>query len=114
MFQELLVQWYGDLGTGGTDETRAVAFLRQGVERELAHHKERAAHLVDVQIHGILLIGKNAELGQLLAQPIDIFLRVGFFNAKQNHHSQADFRLHFPVDGDGSVCNSLCYNSHII
>ena len=112
MFQELFIHWNGHFGAGSTDEAGTVALLGQSMKGELAHYEERAFHLIDVKVHGIVLVAENAEFSEFLAKPIDILLRVGFLDAEQHQHAQADLRLHLAVDSNGSVRNPLCYNTH--
>ncbi len=99
-------------GSCSANKTRAIAFFGQGMKGKLTHHQESAIHLVDIEIHGVVFIGKNAQFVQLAAEPIHIFLIISFFNSKKNHHTEPNARFYLTFDGHRSSTYPLCYYSH--
>ena len=75
---EEFVETVGKLCRGGIRKRRPVAVTRVGVERELAHHKKRSAHVHKREVGATVLVGADAKLAYLLPHaPGDVLVIIG-------------------------------------
>ena len=84
LFSELLVKWNCSIWMRGPDITWARPFFRFRVERELAYNQYVSVHIFHRKIHHTCAVIKNAQRGNLAAQPLDIFLGVSFFDSQKD------------------------------
>ena len=85
------------------DIGRAVSLLCGGVQGKLADHHHFAFRFDDRTVHNAVFIVKDAQVGNLLAQPFDIFLRVAVFNTDQYEQTFPDFGFQLSVYGYGGM-----------
>jgi hypothetical protein len=76
--------------SGSPDVRGAVSLLGRGHQCELAYYKDFSLHIQNGLVHYSILIVKHTKVDNLLAEPVCIFLRVGSFNAEQNHEAFFD------------------------
>ena len=104
---ELFVQRDSDLRLGGAGEGGAVAFLGAGVKGELADHQHAAADLGERAVHQAIVVVKDAQPGDLAAEPLDVLGGVGVLNAEKHDEALANAATHLAADGDGGFARSL-------
>lgn len=110
---EALVHGHGDVGLGGTDVAGAVAFLGAGHEGELADEEDAAAgDFGDGEVHDAVGIVEDAEGDDFAAEPVDVVVGVGVFDAEEYHHAGAYLAFYLASDGDGGGEATLDYYAH--
>lgn len=83
-FAEGFVKWLGKVWVGGFQKRGAIAFLRRGVEGELADDKDVSAGFEDRAVHFSFVIFEDAEAGDLSCQPIDVAVVIDFLDAEKD------------------------------
>lgn len=80
----MFVKGDGDLRSCGSGEAGAIAFFRTRMKGELTDDQNRAADILDTEIHFALGIAKNAHLGNFPGQPIGILWCIFMLNPQEN------------------------------
>ena len=108
---EALVEGDGDVGLAGLGEAGAAAG-GVGVEGELGDDQQRAAHLLQIEIHLAVLVLKDAELDHLGQHLIKVSLGVPLCHAEQNEQSVSTFTDTYAVHVHRRRTDSLNHSLH--
>ena len=84
------------------------------MEGELADHEDVAKGVEHGAVHHAPVVVEDAQVHNLVRQPVDVFAAVAVFYAHQDEHPAADGGLLPAIDGDGGVCGALDDGSHFV
>src|SRR5690606_10365762 len=82
------------------------------VERELRHHEQCAAHLVQAEVHPPLGVGEEAEAEHLVGHPDERLLAVTVGEADEQQEATVDPAGHAARDPDFGARDALQERAH--
>ena len=103
-------------------EAWPVAFAYVRIQRELGYRQHAAVHVVDGTVHFAVLVFENAQVGDFVGEPVDLFRSVRIFHSDKQHIADAymlwfecgvDFSACLVDHVDGSFADLLQYDAHI-
>ena len=112
---------FGMLGFAGAHEARTIAFSGVREQCELRDRQNRAADVVDRQIHLALFVFEHAQIRDFVGEPVDLPGAVGIAHADEQHIAGCDglfgeCRVEFADclvgHGHAGVAHFLQYDSH--
>jgi hypothetical protein len=101
-------------GRSGPIKRRALAPARITVKRELWHHQNLTANILDRAVHLPLIGFKDAQPRNFLGQIIRVDLGITSSHSHQNQQAAADFASDLAVDGNFGSAYPLDHRSHAL
>ena len=109
----LEVEGFGDLGTGGTDVGWAVTFLRLCHEGELRYGDDVPTDVEDTAVHHSVFVVEDTQLCGLLHEVLDVLCGVFGRDADEDEHAEAvALGDGYSVDVDGCGAGALDEEAH--
>ncbi len=93
-------------------ERRAPALAGVGVERELRHQQDLAAALEHRAVEASILVGEDAQTGDLARQPSRLRPAVATADADENEQTGRDRGHPLAIDGDARTLHPLHDGAH--
>jgi hypothetical protein len=90
---EMLIERLRLFWSGGKHKTRAVPFLRIGIERELGYHEDATASILQADVHLPLSVFEHTQPCALIREKFGIRLCIPVPDAQENNKAFADARM---------------------
>ena len=90
------------------------ALFAVAVQSELGDDQDLAPHVLQPQVHLLVLVLEDAQARQLVAQLVAFGLGVVYAHPQQNEKALSDLSVHRAVNGDGGVLHPGQYRSHSV
>lgn len=113
-FNKIFVESFGLFGAGGLIEARTASAAGVGVESELGNDEEFTGDVENAVIHFAIGVLKNAQVDDLLKQPVGVGLRISLAHPEQHQQAFANSTGDLMVDFDAGFFHSLQHGAHTV